>query len=243
MYFLIKMKLCIPVCVSFNCEIPEQFNHDPYVLIGCGGFKSNKMAFTDDIGQNISQYNEYVNEMSLTYWISKNYNIIGDPEYIGLAHYRRRLEYEDWMLQPNNIICECENYKMNIYQNYCCCHVKADFDFILNKVHSTFPESLFKSFISFCNQSLNFGRNLFIMNKNKFMQYSGFINQFINMMIYEYFPSSDISRRDKYQKRAFAFLLERLTGFWIYDQMMSNSATVSVVPMKTFDINSPYQRP
>ena len=81
------------------------------------------------------------------------------------------------------------------------------------------------------------------MNKNKFMQYSEFINQFINMMIYEYFPSSDISRRDRYQKRAFAFLLERLTGFWIYDQMMSNSATVSVVPMKTFDINSPYQRP
>lgn len=236
------MKLCIPVCVSFDCQIPDVLQHDPYVLVGCGGYHSSKMMFTDDIGDNISQHNQYVNEMSLIYWISKNYDLIGNPDYIGIAHYRRMLNHEDWMLQPNSIICHAENYGIPIYQSYCFYHVKDDIDFTIKEMQKNFSQNTFESFISFCRQTWNFERNMFIMHKDNFAKYSSFICKFIDIFINDRLKSSDIMTRDRYQKRALGFLLERLTGFWIYDQMTSGLITPVISSICTFNINSPYQR-
>ncbi|WP_298497297.1 DUF4422 domain-containing protein, partial [uncultured Helicobacter sp.] len=43
----------------------------------------------DDTGENISHLNRYFNEMTGIYWAWKNYDKLGNPEYIGLCHYRR----------------------------------------------------------------------------------------------------------------------------------------------------------
>lgn len=43
----------------------------------------------DDSGDNISSRNSTFNEMSIIYWAWKNYAVLGDPDYIGLCHYRR----------------------------------------------------------------------------------------------------------------------------------------------------------
>lgn len=43
----------------------------------------------DNIGENISDKNNLFCEMTALYFAWKNYHIIGDPEYIGLMHYRR----------------------------------------------------------------------------------------------------------------------------------------------------------
>ena len=85
------------------------------MLIGCGGFNSSEMNFTDDIDNSMSQYNQYINDYSMTYWISKNYQKIKNPEYIGFAQYRRTLMHEDWMLQPNAIVCTVENGSSSLY--------------------------------------------------------------------------------------------------------------------------------
>ena len=47
------------------------------------------MRFRDDAGENISDLNRLINEMSVVYWAWKNYKSLGDPEKIGLVHYRR----------------------------------------------------------------------------------------------------------------------------------------------------------
>lgn len=43
----------------------------------------------DDTGENVSIENPKYNELSAQYWAWKNYENIGNPEYIGFMHYRR----------------------------------------------------------------------------------------------------------------------------------------------------------
>lgn len=49
----------------------------------------SRMKFRDDFGENISTLNRAVNEMSVVYWVWKNYERFGNPTHVGLAHYRR----------------------------------------------------------------------------------------------------------------------------------------------------------
>ena len=46
----------------------------------------------DNTGENISELNREVNEMTALYWAWKNYEQLGNPDYIGLMHYRRFLD-------------------------------------------------------------------------------------------------------------------------------------------------------
>lgn len=47
----------------------------------------------DDTGENISALNPMFCEMTALYWAWKNYAQIGNPEYCGLMHYRRLLDF------------------------------------------------------------------------------------------------------------------------------------------------------
>ena len=49
----------------------------------------------DDTGDNISELNRNFNELTAIYWAWKNYDKLGNPDYIGLAHYRRFLAIYD----------------------------------------------------------------------------------------------------------------------------------------------------
>lgn len=50
----------------------------------------------DDSGENISLKNGRYNEMTVIYWAWKNYEQLGNPEYIGFMHYRRHFIFEKW---------------------------------------------------------------------------------------------------------------------------------------------------
>ena len=80
----------------------------------------------DDTGDNISHLNRTLNELTSMYWAWKNYDKLGNPDYIGFMHYRRHLNFNidkkykenEWGLIDNNIIDE------NYIDNY---HLKADY--------------------------------------------------------------------------------------------------------------------
>lgn len=49
----------------------------------------------DNTGDNISAKNRYYSECSALYWAWKNYDELGNPDYIGLMHYRRHFIFDD----------------------------------------------------------------------------------------------------------------------------------------------------
>ena len=52
-------------------------------------------AFFDDDGENISAKNPSYNELTGIYWAWKNYEKIGNPDYVGFMHYRRHLVFDE----------------------------------------------------------------------------------------------------------------------------------------------------
>ena len=49
----------------------------------------------DDTGENISALGLHFAETSAIYWAWKNYDHLGNPDYIGVCHYRRLFEPKD----------------------------------------------------------------------------------------------------------------------------------------------------
>ena len=56
----------------------------------------------DDTGDNISVKNPLYSELSAQYWVWKNYDKIGNPDYVGFMHYRRHFIFDDWTGSPKN---------------------------------------------------------------------------------------------------------------------------------------------
>ena len=48
----------------------------------------------DDDGENISEKNERYIELTAQYWVWKNYEKVGNPEYAGFMHYRRQFIFD-----------------------------------------------------------------------------------------------------------------------------------------------------
>lgn len=53
----------------------------------------------DDTGDNVSKDNPKYNELSAQYWVWKNYEKVGNPEYVGFVHYRRHFIFD----APNDL--------------------------------------------------------------------------------------------------------------------------------------------
>lgn len=55
----------------------------------------------DDTGENISADNDRYCELSAQYWAWKNYEELGNPDYIGFMHYRRHFMFDGWAGNPD----------------------------------------------------------------------------------------------------------------------------------------------
>lgn len=140
----------------------------------------------DDTGENISKLNRDVNEMSAIYWAWKNYEKLGNPDYIGLCHYRRLFNFQNVI--KTSIIGFLNNIGLNkklINQ------ILNKYDFIyregLNitdktlhtfepfqasvKLSEKYHEILFKQYEKFLKENIFYTNSMFIMKKEDFFAY------------------------------------------------------------------------
>lgn len=96
------MKPLIKVLVSYH-DRHKLIKSDIFTPIQTGRVNALEVfddMLGDDSGENISFWNDYFCELSAIYWAWKNYDKIGNPDYIGHMHYRRQMLFGKKNYQP-----------------------------------------------------------------------------------------------------------------------------------------------
>ncbi len=96
--------------ILINCHKQTERLHDDIftpILAGAAfADEGLKAAFRDDLhddmGENIARLHPYSAELTAIYWAWKNYDRLGDPDWIGLFHYRRFFNFSDRLAETDN---------------------------------------------------------------------------------------------------------------------------------------------
>lgn len=204
----------------------------------------------DDTGENISERNDSYNEMTALYWAWKNYEELGNPDYIGLMHYRRHFIFDDKLRDVINIrnfheesYLDFLNYSEdsisdfvggydfiphighvhNVYDHYIQNQRKEDIDLANDIVLEMYPEYEKSIREYYAGTDSNFC-NMCIFSKDLFFQYC----EYIFSILQEFENRVDMS-----QKRF--FISERLTGLFIYNLMQKKELKYKILPIAFVD--------
>jgi len=184
----------------------------------------------DDTGDNISEKNGSYNEMTSVYWVWKNYEKIGNPDWIGFMHYRRhfyflggeRSSYENEGIYPGyldeigyspdelkKVLCKSDfvtvkpQYRQSLYEHYCNNHRGEDLDNAICILKEKYPEYANAADTYLSGQGAYFC-NMFIFPREVFFRYASWIFD----ILFAFEAETDLT-----EKRL--FISEWLTGIFI----------------------------
>ena len=205
-----------------------------------------KNMIGDDTGDNISDKNDYYNEMTAVYWAWKNYEELGNPDYVGLMHYRRHFIFDENVKDVVNVknfdektyysFLGYDEQKMsdfvdgydfiahignvpNVYQPYIRNQRKEDLDRAIDIALQKYPD--YKTYIDrYFNGSESNFCNMCIFSKKLFFEYC----EWIFSILEEFEKQVDMT-----QKRF--FISERLTGLFIYRLMHNKKMKYKTLPI------------
>ncbi|EMO8373924.1 DUF4422 domain-containing protein [Campylobacter coli] len=206
----------------------------------------------DNTGENISYLNRYFCELTGIYWAWKNYDKLGNPDYIGFAHYRRLLfnnkeystnknmqfpfanlcyvedniSFDDSILKGLQVLAPfSENVKDRGYKNLkdqfanSSEHNIKDLELAISYIENNYPEM--KNLIQkYFNGGFGYFYNMFILTKKNFMDYCRFIFE-LGMQLYKFIK----------KERSIAYVLERVTGFYLYYRKHRNEFAFREFPV------------
>lgn len=182
----------------------------------------------DDDGENISNLNRYLCELTHAYWAWKNQDKIGNPDYIGLCHYRRILAPPSWLgaedpethmpteigLLPNYVVmCNATGYGLNgLYlKKTCTPSLKDEGENLIAQLFPNMTEADQAFYTKWKNWVLLAKHNAFIMPKEVFNDYMTKVEQAITVLQ----PIFEGIDNGFYQSRAAEKLMEYFTAFYL----------------------------
>ncbi len=169
----------------------------------------------DNTGDNISEKNRFLNEMTGIYWAWKNYVELGNPDYIGLNHYRRffKINYSNldkYFKDYDFIKLSSPVFKEGIKAEWATCAKlnnlnPNDFDNFCTLYKHLYPDD-FDNFNKYViNENHGGLMNLFIMKKEDFFRYC----EWVFPLLFEMEKSFDQSNR------TIGMIAERLTAYYL----------------------------
>lgn len=190
----------------------------------------------DDSGDNISNLNPYLNELTALYWIWRN----AAEDIVGISHYRRffsskgstafnaadilTVDQARALLDHHDMIIGAEAISPNSQRGLLVFDAEYDdrlafaaIDVIKKNLELHQPEYLdaFEQIIA--NQSL-FGCNMMIARKYVFDAYCQWLFSFLLPAAEEFIPS--LESASVRQKRILGFVAERMFGVWLLNQRL-----------------------
>lgn len=198
-----------------------------------------KNMIGDDTGENISYLNNKLCELTGIYWAWKNYEKIGNPDYIGFQQYRRILTpykikikrssfdlaiinklYKDY----EKLLKLCQKFNIiNLQKTYTLRTNQESFEEIAGYKEADLTSKILKENFPEYYDSLNKymkGRklhcyNMFIMEKNLFFEYCEFVFKILFRLEKELNIDYENPERNRYP----AYIAERLTDIFISKKM------------------------
>lgn len=197
-----------------------------YVPIQCGRAIHDAIPdiIGDDTGDNISALNREFNEMTAMYWIAKHYEEIGDPEYVGVDHYRRYLNWSESMLSPRTVIARRWFSWRPLRGQYACCHDINDLDAFSARFKQEFAKEEYNDYDAYWRTHFFYICNMFVMHRDDFKRYSKFIVKCIDILKEIKVGDS----KDPMARRAPGYILETMTSYWIWHEKRRKQ--IKVIP-------------
>ena len=222
-------------------------NTNMYIPINCGNLKGTNdwcdkhLNYETDFKYNIAHLNPKLNEMTSIWCYWKN--LMKDADYIGFNHYRRLFRIEDLNDVAEYDVIDAKPIPMvfnmsyftgspipnfvptDIKNGYAICHKIEDW----NKMEELLKKTPYYVFFEdWKNQnSLSSPCNLFIMKKKMFEEYCDFIFP----ILFDLEQKINLEGRDGYQRRALAFISERLTSLFIYSKKQQGNKSKTIGTM------------
>ena len=224
--YLTQNEIFMPICVG-NFSLPDT------------------NVFCDSTGDNISSKNATYNEMTAVYWLWKNYDKIGNPDYIGLNHYRRyfifkgskyayfedeklddtifnKLNYKDGIIEDiftrYDFVVPMPNKRKSVYYNYKVSHCIEDLDLVIDIIKKDYKQFV-PAMEKYINGNSAYFYNMFILKKDDFFDYCSWI--FDIMQQFE--------EKTKYPNERY-FISECLTGIY-FTYMKLNGKNAAQLPV------------
>lgn len=176
-----------------------------------------KHMIGDDTGNNISNLNRDFCEMTALYWAWKNYDKLGNPDYIGLMHYRTFLNLKKCalhkILNTNTIIAP----NIDNFLNY---HNKIIGPDIKN-INGVKYQNILDMNEKFLHDGFIYYKNIFIMPKKMFFTYCEMI---FDILFAKY------NSETHHNLREMGYLAEYITSFFIMF-MKKNGVNVLELPL------------
>ena len=170
---------------------------------------------SDNEGDNISYLNRHFSEMTMIYWVWKNYDKIGDPKYIGFSHYRRILTFDKNLDKYDIQVLKGLPLNVSIKDIYTDKHGTKDIKILFDVFQKAYPND-YQNFIGYMDSNYSYLRNIFIMRKDIFFEYCEWIFPLL-MEIHNKIDYNSIvnEKYPYYQTRSPGVIAELLTGYFI----------------------------
>lgn len=169
--------------------------------------------YQDNMGENISDRNRDFSECSAIYWVWKN---AVKKDYVGMCHYRRRLEMSDEMLSqcishdadvittiPNMVFPDVHTF-FTYYFIY-----EHDWQLMMKAIRELFPE-YYSEAVAFSQGSYYLANNIFIMKQEWFDKMCQFVFAIL-LYIDNFYKNENFSRNDRYA----GYIFEVLFGMFV----------------------------
>ena len=237
----IHANIKIFVFQHFETKLPECFDdRSIYVPIHAGSTMSDidiPDALRDDTMPSISEFNIYLNEMTAIYWVGKHIAEIGNPDYIGFAHYRRCLDWTPRLLKPGIVFASRFVSCATNRRFFTDCHSSEWLDLFLSRFRELSDE--YGDVEAFWRTHSMYIANNFITDRDTFLRYFAFVEQCLEICI-------DILKDNKQAfqamsasgRRQFSFIMERMTAYWIWHEKKNRRINVVSSRLKCYDIDN-----
>lgn len=222
------------------------------VHVGAKLAKNTKLSYQrDDDGENISDKNPYYCELTGLYWAWKNQDKLGNPDYIGLAHYRRHFALKKTRVKgiekrlervlksaelkdlkgATLILPKKRNYYYveNLYSHYC--HTMEPEPLIRTGeiIKKYYPEYS-PEFEKLKKRTTAHMFNMFIMDKDLLNSYCEWLFDILAKLEKEMSPK--IGQYDPFQARFYGRVSERLLDVYLRTNKINNYTEIPVVDIE-----------